>query len=349
MAAKMEISPQAQKPKCAVTPNEDRPFCFLNEPEKLAKNLYIKDGEDRLKKIAQQLSRPVARNMPTIQNLNNVRELSRKMPNTRELCEFLEMAISAVLYHGAKRFTIPPILLLGPPGTGKTYCLSKVCEAGGIPSYALSMSSMNASFALTGLERGWGNSRPGALARIAATSTCCNPAFHLDEIDKSNFVQEGNRDGIENALLALLEPDTAASIEDLHLEATLNMSEISFLATANSLTPLPAPVKSRFTIIRMDELDAAAMCLTTEDILNKVISMDLRIPSLKVEVDSGASQVLDGVTPRLIRNQGLRILFPHLSKKSEDGIIRIFARDLAPYVGNSTALKAREIGFHATH
>ena len=144
---------------------------------------------------------------------------------------------------------IRPLLLVGPPGTGKTRFAKRLAELIGTGFRVISAGSSSDDRDLAGTPHGWSNREPGAIPRLMVACGTANPVVLIDEIDKAGG-SERNGD-IRETLLGMLEPETARAWFDDCLQASCNLSAVSWLATANRLEPISAPLRSRFAIVEI--------------------------------------------------------------------------------------------------
>lgn len=158
-----------------------------------------------------------------------------------------EWALHRVTGHRALKFR--PILLVGKPGLGKSRFVQKLGEVLGLPTAFIMMAGMNDNVILKGTSRGWDSARVGYLIEFMLENRTANPLVCLDEIEK---VGTGTHNGrIWETLLTMLEPNTAAHITDEYLLGQVDYSAVNWVATANDVTALPEPLRSRFNIVHI--------------------------------------------------------------------------------------------------
>ena len=149
---------------------------------------------------------------------------------------------------------LPPMLLVGPPGTGKTTWATGLAAALGLPSIVISATTRGL-FSLSGVEHGWSTARPGELVSRMLTTGVGNPVIVIDEIDKASGGARTTAGqamaGIADALLEMIEPATAAAWACPYLGARFDISGASWIMTANVLSRVPAPLLDRVRVIRI--------------------------------------------------------------------------------------------------
>ncbi len=150
---------------------------------------------------------------------------------------------------GRRVLKFRPILLLGAPGIGKTTFIRNMSNALNAPYIFVSLAGASDNMALKGSSRGWASGRPSFLADEILRVGVANPIVCLDEVDKIGTGRQNGR--IWETLLALLEPASSHAVLDEYLLGNMNYSAVNWIATANEIEDLPAPLRSRFHIIRM--------------------------------------------------------------------------------------------------
>jgi ATP-dependent Lon protease len=143
---------------------------------------------------------------------------------------------------------LKPLLLTGPAGVGKSRLVRRLSDLLGIGIYRYDGSGASDNM-FGGSPKAWSNTTPSAPARAINQMRIANPILMVDEIQKAGTSSHSGR--LWDALLPFLERETAARYRDVSLDAELNLSFISYIATANSIEPLPAPLKDRFRMVKV--------------------------------------------------------------------------------------------------
>jgi ATP-dependent Lon protease len=149
---------------------------------------------------------------------------------------------------------LPPMLLLGEPGIGKTHFARKVAELLGTGFGFVPMSSLTAGWVLSGASSQWKNAKPGKVFDTFLNGDYANPVIVVDELDKASC--DGQYDPL-GALYELLEVQTATRFVDEFVELPIDASGAVWLATANDPARIPEPLLDRLTVYEIEAPDAA--------------------------------------------------------------------------------------------
>lgn len=320
---------------------------IVNNEREIRRRIKGEKEDSQIVPLLKELNRYKPRYLPTKRKLNAFEKLKPNFPNFAEPLERIEMQIKLCLMRGATRFTLPNILLVGPPGIGKTYMLQELADALGASLLPISMSLASEGFFLTGLQRGYSSTTPGQLAKSMAKSRHVNPFVLLDEIDKSGWIGRDGRIGMQGPILQMFDAGSAAAVEDLCLETTLDLSEVNYICTANSIEEIPEPVLSRMSVFNIPKASGEMLQSIVEAVLTKAIEVDLGISDITIYATPDVSTVFsDAVSPRTIRNAAAAIIAPQLLAFPDRDIFYICADDILPHLPKAE-VSARTIGFHA--
>lgn len=182
--------------------------------------------------------------------------LREECPGFVEVIALVERAaaLSAIAGIG---IAFPPILLVGPPGLGKTHFSRRLAAALGVEQHAFSCATnSDAQALLIGHPTTWRGARMGVVTEAILGGETGNPLIVLDEIDK--FVTHSTEKPY-NALLNLLEPENAGALVDEYLRVPFNLSRCLVLATANDLDALPTFIQDRFLVVTIAPPDGAML------------------------------------------------------------------------------------------
>ena len=181
-------------------------------------------------------------------------ELYEDLPNFHPVLDDVRRQI-ALCEDSGDALEITPLLLLGPPGVGKTHFARQLSALLGTGMGFVSMSSMTAGWILSGASSQWKGARPGKVFEALVDGDYANPVMVVDEIDKAGA--EAAYDPL-GSLYSLLEHDTAGSFTDEFAEVAVDASQVIWVATANDARGIPDPILNRVNVYEIEAPDAEA-------------------------------------------------------------------------------------------
>jgi ATP-dependent Lon protease len=186
--------------------------------------------------------------------LPSMEHLYDELPNFHAVLDDVKRQL-ALCQDSGDALELAPLLLLGPPGVGKTHFARELAALLGTGMGFVSMSSLTAGWVLSGASSQWKGARPGKVFETLVEGPYANPVMVIDEIDKARAEHAYDPLG---ALYSLLEQDTAADFTDEFAEVAIDASQVIWIATANDDRAIPEPILNRVSVYEVQAPDRTA-------------------------------------------------------------------------------------------
>lgn len=226
----------------------------LDEVEKRLGKLANREHESLRATYERMLEKGPERFQVKPSGLPAMEHLYDELPNFHEVLDDLRRQL-ALCTDSHDALEITPMLLLGPPGVGKTHFAREVSQLLGTGLGFVSMSSLTAGWVLSGASSQWKGARPGKVFETLVDGQYANPVMVIDEIDKAGGEHAYDPLG---SLYSLLEHDTAHTFTDEFAEVPIDASQVIWVATANEARAIPDPILNRVNVFEIEMPDADA-------------------------------------------------------------------------------------------
>lgn len=237
----------------------------------------------------------------------------------------------------------PIICLVGPPGTGKSSIAGSVARALSREYVRISLGGVRDEAEIRGHRRTYVGAMPGRIAAGLKQAGVGNPLMLLDEIDKVSSDYKGD---VSAALLEVLDGGLNSRFRDHYIELPINLSQVLFIATANSTAGIPKPLLDRMELIEVSSYtDNEKFHIAKEHLLKRAYEKHGLEGRLHIG-DSAIRAIIEGYTREAgvrglerrigeICRKAARELLKETSQKQEKTVFRVTSRNLEKYLGKA--------------
>lgn len=260
------------------------------------------------------------------------------------ILEFLAVRSLKVAKKDKKADTDSPIIcLVGPPGTGKSSIAGSVARALSREYVRISLGGVRDEAEIRGHRRTYVGAMPGRIAAGLKQAGVGNPLMLLDEIDKVSSDYKGD---VSAALLEVLDGGLNSRFRDHYIELPINLSQVLFIATANSTAGIPKPLLDRMELIEVSSYtDNEKFHIAKEHLLKRAYEKHGLEGRLHIG-DSAIKAIIEGYTREAgvrglerrigeICRKAARELLKETPQKQEKTVFRVTSRNLEKYLGKA--------------
>ena len=247
-------------------------------------------------KQAQELGR--FRRVAPPPDLQSLEALERDFPHCAHVVALLRRRAALSRCSPRPTFRLPPLLLTGEPGSGKTAFASRIAAAMSVRCATIDMASLQTAFTVVGLDVGYAQGRAGLVWDLLQHD-CMSPVLILDELDKAQ--SNGAGDDAAGFLYGLLEPSTARRFVDAAIGLPIDASMLSWIATSNGTADIHPAILSRLTVMEINCPTPAQMPAVVASIHRELLSNEDWAGWFEQPLSAEVVTTLAALPPRAVR------------------------------------------------